>query len=452
MTATPAVATAGAPPADKGVVERLLAPIADVRAGEAASALLLMATMFLLLAGYYLLKTAREVFILNDGGAEIKSYSSAGQALLLLVLVPAYGAFATRVNRMQLVQWVTLFFAGNLLLFLAALSAGLRIGIVYFLWVGIFNVMVIAQFWALAADLYTEQQGKRLFPLIGVGSSLGAWVGSVRAGSLVGTAGPSRLLLGGAVILVVCVVLARLAERATRRDARAEKPAHEKLAGGPGGFRMIATDRYLMLIGFLVLLLNVVNTSGEYVFGRYVVSLATERFGAGPDGEAARQQLIGEIYSGYFSYINLLGFLLQLFVVSRVFKLLGVARSLFIHPIIALVSYLLMLRAPSFEAIRAVKIVDNAVAYSLSNTAMQALWLPTSRESKYKAKQVVDSFCVRAGDVLQAGIVYAGELTALTVGGFAALNIVFTFAWLGVAFGLRGRLQARALESGRAEL
>src|SRR4051812_42303819 len=118
-TVTDANAGIGAAAADKGWLERLLSPIADVRRGEAASALLITLTMFLVLAGYYLLKTAREIFILSEGGAEVKSYSSAGQALLLLVLVPAYGAFASRVNRTQLVQWVTLFFAANLLVFLA---------------------------------------------------------------------------------------------------------------------------------------------------------------------------------------------------------------------------------------------------------------------------------------------------------------------------------------------
>ena len=145
--------------------------------------------MFLILAAYYMLKTAREVFILGEGGAEVKSYSSAGQALLLLVLVPVYGAFASRVNRIQLVQWVTLFFASHLVLFLIALGAGWHVGVPYFLWVGIFNLMVIAQFWAFATDLYTQEQGKRIFPLIGVGSSLGAWVGSVRAGQIVESLG-----------------------------------------------------------------------------------------------------------------------------------------------------------------------------------------------------------------------------------------------------------------------
>src|SRR5689334_3663056 len=117
---------------DKGMLERLLSPVADVRRGEAAAALLMTLTMFLVLAAYYLLKTAREVFILSEGGAEVKSYSSAGQALLLLILVPMYSAFASRVKRVQLVQWVTVFFASHLLVFLFLLGAGVRIGIIYF--------------------------------------------------------------------------------------------------------------------------------------------------------------------------------------------------------------------------------------------------------------------------------------------------------------------------------
>jgi signal transduction histidine kinase len=96
--------------------------------GEGTTALLLMMNIFLLLAAYYLLKVIREPLVLSEGGAEVKSYSSAGQALLLLIIVPAYGAFASRVNRVQLIQWVTLFFAANLLLFVLALSAGFRIG------------------------------------------------------------------------------------------------------------------------------------------------------------------------------------------------------------------------------------------------------------------------------------------------------------------------------------
>ena len=400
-------------------------------------------TMFLILAAYYMLKTAREVFILSEGGAEVKSYSSAGQALLLLALVPAYGAFASRVNRVQLIQWVTLFFIMNVGLFLLALQAGLRVGIVYFLWVGIFNVMVIAQFWAFANDLYSQEQGKRLFPLIGIGSSLGAWLGSVRAGNLVASMGPQRLLMAGAVILTMCVLLSRLVDRIARREARSQGArATERLAGGSSGFGMILSDRYLMLIAVLTVLLNVVNTSGEYLFGRYVVETANATYGTGAENEAARGRFIGATYSGLFSTVNLIGFLLQALVVSRVFKFLGVGRALFIHPIVALVGYLTMLRVPSLEAMRWLKIADNSIDYSLGNTTKQALWLPTSREAKYKAKQAVDSFCVRAGDVLQAGVVYAGERAALAVPGFAAVNVVLTCGWLAVVAALNARLRA----------
>jgi AAA family ATP:ADP antiporter len=445
-------ALTGSDTIDRGWLERLLSPVADVRRGEALSALLMSLTMFLILYAYYLLKTAREVFILAEGGAEVKSYSSAGQALLLIGLVPLYGKLASTVNRVQLIQWVTLFFVANLGLFTLALTSGLHIGIVYFLWVGIFNVMVIAQFWAFANDLYTQEQGKRLFPLIGVGSSLGAWMGSLRAGELV-NAGASRLLVGGAILLGICIVLARVVDWTTRREAPAQaKHADEKLEGGPNGFSMIGSDHYLALIAALVVLLNVVNTSGEYLFGRYVVATAEATYGSGAVNEAARRQFIGNTYSSFFSYVNLFGFLMQMFVVSRVFRFIGVGKALFIHPVVALGGYLMMLAAPSFNAIRLLKIADNSLDYSLGNTTRQALWLPTSREAKYKAKQAVDSFCQRAGDVLQAAIVYVSTVAAFGTSAFAALNIVFVGGWLAVSLGLNRRLRAQAAQAGREQL
>ena len=424
------------------MIERLLSPFADVRAGEAASALLLTLLMFLVLSSYYMLKTAREVFILSGGGAEVKSYASAGQALLLLAIVPAYSAYASRVNRLQLISWLPLFFVSNIVLFMVASRAGFQIGVAYFLWLGIYNVMVIAQFWAFANDVYTKEQGRRLFPLIGVGSSLGAWAGSMRAGTLMSQYGPLRLLLGGAAILIICVGLARLVDRITRRATPGQAAtADAPLGEGPSGFGMLAADRYLALIAVLTVLLNVVNTSGEYLFGRYVVQNAIEQFGSDAATQAERGRYIGEVYSQFYGTVNLVGLLLQLFVVSRVFKWLGVGRSLFIHPIIAGLGYLLMLRAPSFEALRWLKVFDNATDYSLSNTSRQALWLPTSRQAKYKAKQAVDSFCMRAGDVIQAGFVFVGERAAFGTSTFAVINLALTAGWLATAGALNRRLR-----------
>jgi AAA family ATP:ADP antiporter len=144
--------------------------------------------------------------------------------------------------------------------FLALLAAGWRIGIVFFLWLGIFNVMVIAQFWAFAADVFSEEKGKRLFPLIGVGSSLGAWLGSVRAGQLVESAGPARLLAGAVGVLVVCAGLAR--SSTTPPDTSRHLRSHRRTGPG-GGFAMVLgslPDAHRRL----VVLLNLVNTSGEH--------------------------------------------------------------------------------------------------------------------------------------------------------------------------------------------
>jgi ATP:ADP antiporter, AAA family len=431
-------------------VARLLSPIAEVRRGEVTSVLLMTLVMFLILGAYYMLKTAREVFILSEGGAEVKSYSSAGQAVLLLFLVPAYGAFASRVNRVQLVQWVTLFFVSHIVLFMLVLSAGIKIGIAYFLWVGIFNLMVIAQFWAFANDLYTPEQGKRLFPLIGVGASLGAWIGAVRAGQLMAL-GPRRLMIGAAIALVACVFLSRVVNRVTKKPEKAGVAAAKtgEPLGKESGFGMIFSDRYLLLIAVLTVLLNIVNTTGEYLFGKYVVQAAMEM---DPTDAAARQQAIGAAYSRLFSTVNLLGFLLQMFVVSRVFKFLGVGKSLFIHPIVALIGYLMMLRAPSITAMGWLKVVDNSIDYSLGNTTKQALWLPTSRAAKYKAKQAVDSFFVRAGDVIQAGLVFIGERMSFAVPAFAAVNVVLAGAWLGVVALLNTQLRAKAQAAGTERL
>jgi len=435
------------------VIERLLSPVAEVRPGEAKSALLMALVMFLILGAYYILKTAREALILSEGGAAVKSYSAAGQAFLLLFLVPAFAAFASRVNRIRLVRWVTLFFVAHLGLFFLIGKSGTRIGIVYFLWVGIFNVMVIAQFWAFANDLYTQEQGKRLFPLIGLGSSIGAWVGSLYAGRLIRVLGTYPMLLVAGAILAFTVVIATFVHRSAAQLMPQEQAAMaEQPLGKSGAFGLIRQDKYLLLIALLVVLLNLVNSSGEYLLGRYVVTKANDTYGTSPESKTTRAEFIGQTYSRFFSTVNLTGFLLQLFVVSRVFKFLGVGKALFIHPITVFLGYLAMAGSPSIGRIYWLKVVDNSIDYSLGNTTKQALWLPTSREAKYKAKQAVDSFFMRAGDVLQAGVVFGGERLAFTTSSFSVLNLVMTGGWLSVVLMLNVLLHQKAREASTAEL
>ncbi len=150
-------------PGKKSAVDRLLVLFSDVRAGEGFTALLLMINLFLLLTAYLIIKTVREALILSEGGAVVKSYAAAAQALLLLVVVPSYGYVASRVHRIKLINGVTLFFISNLVLFYLLGQLQVSLGVPFFLWVGIFNLLIVAQFWSFANDLYPKNKENGFF-------------------------------------------------------------------------------------------------------------------------------------------------------------------------------------------------------------------------------------------------------------------------------------------------
>lgn len=425
--------------APKSRLERALSVFADVRAGEGAGAVLLALNVFLLLAGYNLLKPARDGLILAEGSAEVKSYSAAAQAVLLMGVVPLYGWLASGVNRVRLIGFSGLFFAANLVVFAIAGRAGVREGIPFFIWMGIFNVFVISQFWAFANDLYTEGQGRRLFPFIGVGASLGAWIGAASVEPLVGGLDftPYTLMLIGAGILLVALALTLTVNRHETRRHHALQPETAAINDAPigkeGGFQLIFRDRYLFWIAILTVLLNIVNTTGGYLLDRLVSAEAIARVGDGAALEASRKQFITAYSGSIIATVNLVGFLLQLFVTSRVMKFFGVRGGLFVLPLLALVNYSIIAVAPILAIVRIGKILENATDYSIQNTVRQALWLPTSRAAKYKAKAAVDTFFMRTGDVLSAGFVRLGASIGATAPAFAWLNVMLTMAWLGVS-------------------
>ena len=427
-------------PAEKNWLDRSLALFADVRAGEGGTALLLAANIFCILAFYSVLKVVRDTLILSESGAEVKSYSAAGQAALLLVVVPLYGAFASRVNRLRLVCGVTLFFASHLAVFYALGSAGIRVGIPFFLWAGIFNLVVISQFWAFANDLFTADRGRRLFPVIGIGASLGALVGAGLTALNFKELGAYRLMLIAGLGLLLPIVLTLWVNRRESRGAMAtpasgatEANVLEAPLSKTGGFQLIFQQRYLLLIALLMVTVNLVNTLGGYLLDKMMTGWATT---LASNPEEVRG-LIGEMKGGIDTWVNLLALLFQAFLVSRILKLIGVRGSLFVLPLIALTSYTLMAFVPIFSVIRIAKILENSTDYSIQNTARHALFLPTSREAKYKAKQAIDSFFVRLGDMLQALVVFVGtELASFSISAFVIVNLVFVIITLVVVMGI----------------
>src|SRR6476661_7119287 len=422
-------------PAAKTRLDRALALFTDVRAGEGATAVLMLVNVFLLLVCYSVIKTVREPLILLGGGAEVRSYAAAGQALLLMGFVPLYGLVASKVSRLKLIVGVTLFFVACIELFALAVSARVPyVGVAFFIWVGIFNISLVAQFWSFANDIYRREAGDRLFPVIMIGMTAGAPLGSIVAARLF-RAGltPQIILQVSALLLTMSVGIYFLINR---REATLTHASAQPLAP-TGGFALVLRNPYLRLVAALVVLLNIVNTTGEYVVARLLTAHVAELAAVTPGFN--KQAFIGAFSGEYQFWVNVTALLLQGFVTSRLVKARGLQGVLLALPLIALGGYGLVAAGVSFTVVRWIKTAENATDYSIMNTARQLLWLPTSREEKYKAKQAIDTFFVRFGDVLSAGVVYAGaKLLGLSVQQFAAVNVALTVAWLAVALALVG--------------
>jgi AAA family ATP:ADP antiporter len=411
----------------KNALERLLSLFADVRAGEGLSALLLGVVIFLLMAGYSVMKPARDGLIIAESGAEVKSYAAAAQAVLLMGIIPAYGWLSTRVVRIRLLTVTALFFSATLVAFSVLGQAEVRVGVPFFIWLGIINFFIVSQFWTFSNDVYTEGQGRRLFPMIGVGQSLGAWVGATSVGPLVKGLGwsPFVLMLLGAAVLLIALGLTFIVN-ARQKRVDPVGAAQDAALGREGGFELLLKDKYLFWIAVLVLLLNLVNTTGGYVLDKLVEAQA-------PADLAAGRNFVTVYMGSINSYVNLVGFLLQLIVASRVMRHMGVRGGLFILPVLAIMNYAIIAVVPLLAVVRIGKILENSTDYSIQNTVRQALFLPTSREAKYKAKAAIDTFCARAGDAMSGGFVYLGQVIGASIPMFAWLNVGLVAVWLGVA-------------------
>jgi len=427
------------------IVAALFRPFSKVEPSEVLGVSILTLCAFLLLTAYYLLKTVREPLILLQGGAEVKLYARAAQALIMAVFVHFYGELARRVGRLKLLGSVFLFFISNLVVFALLAGTPSRIALPFFLWVGVFSYTIVAQFWGLAADLCSEEQGKRLFPIIGGGSSLGAVAGARLAKELVAL-GAQTVMGVAVVILLSCAALLMvagqkpLAERAGRERVVETQPLARE-----GAFHLLFRDKYLLLIAGMVVFLNWVNSSGEYLLDRTLLIAAREAHASN------LQVFVGAFKADYFGWYNTIGLMLQLFGVSRILKLVGVRKSLLLLPSFALLAYGSAAFVPVLAVMRWVKIGENSVQYSLQDTTRNALFLMTSRVEKFVGKTAVDTVAVRAGSVMSAVVVYLGSRAGWTTATFATLNVVLAGAWL-VFVVLIGKEHARRAAEGDVAL
>jgi AAA family ATP:ADP antiporter len=425
--------------------ERMLTVFTRIRPGEGRSTLLFFLHGFLLLFSYYIVRSLREAFILTDYSAEVRSYGYAVVALVLMFVVPAYGAVRKRLDGERLLKAVTVFFALNMLGFSTAAYFGISMSFTFFVWVSIFGAMMIAQFWAFAADTFNLKSGQRLFPVIMVGANVGALAGGEFASLAAHSLEPVGLMMVATLVLAATIVLAGPARAATPDGSRASSPEHgvapAKLLGG---IELVLRDRYLLLVALLIVLLNWVNTTGGTLLADMASRDADARVVASA-GTLAKDVAITAFYGKYYFWVTLVGLAIQLLLVARVYRWVGIRGALLVLPVVAALGYGLMAFVPIFSIIRLVKIGEDAVNNSLMNTTRQALFLPVDRDAKYEGKTAIDTFFWRIGDLIQAGVYYAGlHWLDWTTAHFALLNFALALVWIGLAVAIGREFRALA--------
>jgi ATP:ADP antiporter, AAA family len=431
-------------------LDRLLTIFSEIRPGEGSVGLAMLGSIFLLLTTVYLLKPARDGLLAISGVAgisdmELKAYSSFGQSVILLAIVPLYSFLATRLSRRDLARSLTFFFVANLVVFWL-FQPGLLVervrylGLVFYVWFGIFNLLAVVQFWSFAADFYSDEGGRRLLPAIAVGATAGSAVGAWAAKKLVRSAGLSTysLLLVGAATLVGSLALLSFAEsrQGAMPDAPVTAATTEKKSGA---FRLVITHRYLFATAIVILLANWVKTNSDNL----LFAIVQEVIG----GEASTRAITDPtmldrftadqttaFYGDFFFWVNFAALLLQSLFASRVLKYGGFGSLFLALPALSVFAYPVLAVMPVLALFRVTKVLEDSTNYSFFNTATQVLWLPTTREMKYKGKAAIDTFFARFGDALAALTTFVGiQLLTLPARHFFALNAILALAWLAAA-------------------
>jgi AAA family ATP:ADP antiporter len=426
--------------------ERFLSIFTAVRPGEGRSVLHLFVTALVVLSVFYLLRPVRDALILGEGGAELRAYLDGAVAISLVFIIPlykqVYHSLKGSVEKSRILRWVIAFFVSNLLVFFLMARAGLSISIAFYIWLSVFNVMVVAQFWAFATDLFNTKSGQRLFVVIMIGASVGSWLGAASAKYLVGLLSVYQLMLLAGVILTAPIFLSIIAERAVPDGSKnlqthEDEPDFSGFSNLLGGFDVVFKNHYLRMLAWFMLLLNLVTSLGKYILGDLVKAQAVLA-AADPLAAISETQFIAQFYGDYYSWIALIGLVLQLFVVSRLFRYFGVRKTLLVLPIFMLLQFGLLAFLPVFALFRWSMIGQGAVSNSVQNTTSHALYLPLTREQKYVGKTTIETFFVRLGDLGHALVVYVGlNLLGMSTLGFVILNMAFCGMLIVAAVDLR---------------
>ena len=407
---------------------------------------------FCLLSAYYVLRPLRDEMGIA-GGVQNLQWVFTGTFVAMLAAVPLFGALAARFPRRRFLPWVYYFFIANILIFFALFQTGAAREIIaraFFIWTSVFNLFVVSVFWSFMADLYSNAQARRLFGLIAAGGSAGAIAGPAATALLAAPLGPVNLLLvsstllGGAVICIHrLIALARHgtapAGSADARNTERTPPEAERPMGGGvfSGIALAFRSSYLLGICLFIWLYTTLSTF-IYFEQAYIVRAAF-------DEPAQRTALFASIDLA----VNVITLVLQTLVAGQMMRRAGVTATLALIPILVAAGFIGLGLAPLLPVLIAFQVLRRAGDYGITRPAREVLFTVVGRETKYKAKNFIDTVVYRAGDAV-SGWAFAG-LKALGVGltGIAFIAVPVALGWFATAWFLgRKQEELRAIDSG----
>ncbi|MFI4903320.1 MAG: NTP/NDP exchange transporter [Burkholderiales bacterium] len=423
------------------LVERALTRAVPATPAERAAALWSFAYFFTLLAGYYVLRPLRDQMGIA-GGVRTLPWLFSATFVALIVAQPLYGALVAKLPRARFIAVVYHFFAANLVVFWLLLTLDVEkviVARVFFVWVSVFNLFVVAVFWSFMADLFTAEQGKRLFGFIGAGGTAGALLGPVITIALSVPLGPTNLLIAAILFLELAVYCTHRLERSVGGARHAVQGETRRIGGGAfAALPELVRSPYLLGVGAWVSLLSFGATM-LYFMQAHVISASVH--GA---GEQTR------IFAAIDLAVGLLTLATQVFATGRLLKRFGTGATAGALPAVYILGFAALAIAPTLVVVVVVQVAQRWMNFAIANPARQVFFTVVARAEKYKAKNLIDVVVYRGSDALYGWVFDTLQAIGLKLGAIALVALPVVAAWLALSLAL-GRTQERRAARHAAE-
>jgi ATP:ADP antiporter, AAA family len=427
---------------------RAFKSLAVIEDFEFKAVILSMLYFFFLFGSYSVVKPVRDAMGTVYGVKHLQELFTA-TFLASLVFAPLYAGLASRIRLSTFLPWVYGFIAVSVLAFIALFRGASNpqqlhwVAAAFYVWVSTFNMLIISVFWSFMADIFSRTQAKRLFGFVAAGGTIGGIVGPLLAKYLSESIGNNGLMVISAGGFLVTAVLVRLLaqEKAKLKAEGVETQKttlDRKLSGGLfDGFVLLLRSPYLLLLALFLLLMTWISTIVYFQLG----DLITKAFVSADERTSA--------YATIELAVNSLAVLLQLFGTGRLIRRFGVTTGLLLNPVIMVIAFLAVMFSPVLMVLGAIQIVRRVAEYAVAKPTREMLFTVVDQESKYKAKNVIDTVVYRFGDLSSAWVSHA--VLPFGVAGLAIFGAIVSIIWFPVAYLLGKRYESARAGTGGAE-